>query len=386
VNVHDISGIPATGLYYNVALQVDLAKHLKNCDQPNIVRIRAVLSWQSLPSTTNPNALNFYGNRVDVLVQIRPGQNDGGKLGINLFDVNGVAISNIDQVGASTKGLAYAGATFPGAAFPFGSLIKLSGLFTNSGPSGSVFYKVQFLDTSGGTWQDVMDKQKFQIIESGGLTLVDEDPSLSDGWLTYLPAVPGKAEKLSLLAFWDSGNRNGLYKLRVLFTKDPLHAPANITASSETYVYLDNTGFSVNNTPSATLDPASTLDVVITGGDCKFYNKGDIISGQLKVTDQFFSSWGFDLQPAAHITPLNTPLSTFISPAGRSCSSLADHGDNGIGFTIDTKYLQSCGYTIHLIGTDRALLGYKVVFLDGSYFYNVTSHRGDKYLGFAVLP
>lgn len=386
VVVHDITNIPKDGLFYNVALPVDFTKRLKSCETPNIVRIRAVLSWQTLPSTSDPNALNFYGNRIDVRVQVRPGQLDGGKLGINLFDVNGVAISNIDQVAFSTRGLAYSGGSFPNAAYPFGGLIKLSGMLTNSGASGTTFYKVQFLDTSSGTWQNVMDKQTFQIIESSVQTLHDQDPSLTSGWLTYLPAVPAKAEKLSLLAFWDSGNRNGLYKLRVAFTKDPAFNPVNITYSSEVFIFLDNTGFTVNSAPSAMLDPGSTLDVIIAGGDCKFYKKGDIISGQLKVLDKYFSGWRFDLQPAAHIIPLGTPLSTFITPASRNSVSLADNGDNGTAFTIDTKYLQSCGYTIRLSATDRSLLGYKIVFLDGSYIYNLTSHYAEKYLGFAVLP
>jgi hypothetical protein len=386
VVVHDISNIPKDGLYYNVALPVDLTKRLRSCETPNIIRIRAVMSWQTLPSTSDPNALNYYGNRIDVRVQVRPGQLDGGKLGINLFDVNGVAISNIDQVAISTRGLAYSGASFPNAAYPFGGLIKLSGMLTNSGASGTTFYKVQFLDTSSGTWQDVMDKQKFQIIEGSVQTLHDQDPSTTGGWLTYLPAVPAKAEKLSLLAFWDSGSRNGLHKLRVLFTKDPLFNPVNINYSSEVFIYLDNTGYAVNGAPSSTLDPASTLDVIIAGGDCKFYKKGDIISGQLKVLDKYFSGWSFSLQPAAHIVPLGTPLSTFIAPASRNVVSLADNGDNGTAFTINTQYLQSCGYTIRLSATDRSLLGYKIVFLDGSYIYNLTSHYAEKYLGFAVLP
>jgi hypothetical protein len=79
-------------------------------------------------------------------------------------------------------------------------------------------------------------------------------------------------------------------------------------------------------------------------------------------------------------------LSTFIIPAARSCVSLADNGDSGLGFTINTTFLQSCGYTIRLSATDRSLIGYKITFLDGSYIYNLTSHYAEKYLGFAVLP
>ncbi|HVI44794.1 MAG TPA: hypothetical protein VM802_07985 [Chitinophaga sp.] len=386
VNVHDIVGVPGGGLFYNVSLPVDLSKHLKNCQEPNIVRVRAVLSWQSYPSTTNPNLLNYYGNRVDVLVQIRPGAGNGGKLGLNIFDINGVSISNIEQSIAGKQGLAFASsASYPNAAQPFGGVIKLSGMFTGSGPSGNVSYKVQFRDVTGGSgWQDVLDKQTFQIIQGSVQSLVDEDPSTTGGWLSYLPEVPVKAEKLSLLALWNSGSRNGLYELRVLFTTDPSHV--TFTAMSAGYVFLDNTNYTVDIVSAPTLNPATTLDIIIDGGDCKFYNKGNIIHGQIKVVDDFFSGWNLDLQPAGHIVPPGTPLSTFITPVARNVSGFTDHGDNGLAFTIDTAYLQSCGYTIRLRGFDRALIGYTPTFSDGSYIFNVTNHYNEKYLGFAVLP
>ncbi|RAJ77520.1 hypothetical protein CLV59_107287 [Chitinophaga dinghuensis] len=386
VNTHDITGIPANGLYYNVALQVDIAKHLRGCESPNVVKIRGVLSWQTLPSTTDPNALNFYGNRVDSFVQIRPGVPGGGQLGLNLFDVNGVAISNIDQTTSATQGLAYPGGLYPNAAMPFGGLIKLSGLFTNSGASGTTFYKVQFSDNNGSTWQDILDKQIFQIIEGSVQSLVTQDPTTNAGWYTYLPSVPTKAEKLSLLALWDSGNRNGLHKLRILYTKDPAHAAANISTSAPVTVMLDNTGFIYDNTPGTTLDPTQTLDIVIVGGDCKFYKSGDVINGQLTVTDNYFNNWYLDIQPSGHIIPAGTPVSTFITPASHTCTGFADHGDTALNFTINTKYLQSCGYTITLRGYDRSLVGYKINFIDGSYLYNLTDHGAAKSIGFAVLP
>lgn len=386
VNVHDITGIPAGGLFYNVALQVDVTKFLKDCSTPTVVKIRAVLSWQSLPSTTNPNALNYYGNRVDALVQIRPGSNNNGQIGLNLFDVSGVAVSSIEQVNATTKGLAYPTGVYPSAALPFGGIVKLSGLFTNSGASGSTFYKVQFSDNNGVSWQDILDKQNFQIIESSVQTVVPQDPSLTGGWFTYLPAVPTKAEKLSLLALWNSSTRNGLHKLRVVYTKDPAHV-ANINYSAEIFVMLDNTNYNVVYDPTVIgLNPAATLDINIDSGDCKFYKKGDIISGQIKATDQYFNGWSLDLQPAQHIIPLGTPLSTFITPVSRTCTGFADHGDTSIAFTINTAYLQSCGYTVRLGATDRALIGYTYSFLDGSYLFSLTSHYNEKYVGFAVLP
>ncbi|MHC4563883.1 MAG: hypothetical protein ACYS8X_14085, partial [Planctomycetota bacterium] len=73
VEVHDIGSIPSGGLYYGVELPVNLLPHLKGCHDPNIIRIRAVLSWAVPPSTTDPNDLNYWGNRLDVVVQVRPG-------------------------------------------------------------------------------------------------------------------------------------------------------------------------------------------------------------------------------------------------------------------------------------------------------------------------
>src|SRR5207253_4407422 len=75
VDVHDLDGaLPGDGVRYSVSLiSTSIVQHLRACTNPNIIRIRAVLSWAAPPSTTDPNALNFWGNRLDVHVQIRPG-------------------------------------------------------------------------------------------------------------------------------------------------------------------------------------------------------------------------------------------------------------------------------------------------------------------------
>src|SRR5271167_3215769 len=47
-NVHDIAGVPAGGLEYAVVLPVDVASHQQPCTSgPQIVKVRAILSWQT---------------------------------------------------------------------------------------------------------------------------------------------------------------------------------------------------------------------------------------------------------------------------------------------------------------------------------------------------
>jgi hypothetical protein len=71
VQVHDIASIPKDGLCYAAVLPVNLAGHHRDCTQPRVGRVRAVLSWGVPPSTTNPNLLNAWGNRLDGHVQIK---------------------------------------------------------------------------------------------------------------------------------------------------------------------------------------------------------------------------------------------------------------------------------------------------------------------------
>ena len=58
---------------YSAILPVDLTYHRRSCKEPKVARVRAVLSWAVPPSTTDPDALNYWGNRIDAHVQINPG-------------------------------------------------------------------------------------------------------------------------------------------------------------------------------------------------------------------------------------------------------------------------------------------------------------------------
>jgi hypothetical protein len=104
VNVHDIQRLPDGGLCYSAVLPVDLNFHRQECEKPKIARIRAVLSWNSPPSTTNPDALPYWGNRMDTHVQIRPGiKIDPGNPKPMIIVLGGVSVDEIDASTGSPR-------------------------------------------------------------------------------------------------------------------------------------------------------------------------------------------------------------------------------------------------------------------------------------------
>lgn len=76
VAVHDFSSLPAIGLEYVVFLPVDLRTHAQLGGKgAKKVRVRAVLSWNTPPSTTDPRAPVVWGNSLDGVILISPGIN-----------------------------------------------------------------------------------------------------------------------------------------------------------------------------------------------------------------------------------------------------------------------------------------------------------------------
>jgi hypothetical protein len=70
VQVHDINRPTGEDICYVAALPVDLSAYRTGRATTKIARIRAVLSWAVPPSTTNPNAMNSWGNSMDALVRL----------------------------------------------------------------------------------------------------------------------------------------------------------------------------------------------------------------------------------------------------------------------------------------------------------------------------
>ena len=76
VTVHDFSSLPAAGLEYKVFLPVNVLAHARSGSKgAKTVKVRAVLSWNTPPSTNDPCAPVVWGNSLDGVILIPPGIN-----------------------------------------------------------------------------------------------------------------------------------------------------------------------------------------------------------------------------------------------------------------------------------------------------------------------
>ena len=71
--VHDSGRLPVTGQDYSVVLPIHLSRQTEN-EGAKTVKVRAVLSWNTPPSTTNPNAPVVWGESLDCKILIPGGQ------------------------------------------------------------------------------------------------------------------------------------------------------------------------------------------------------------------------------------------------------------------------------------------------------------------------
>jgi hypothetical protein len=361
VEVHDIANIPPEGLFYSVMLPANFSEHLKRCSNPNIIRIRAVLSWAVLPSTVDPDDLNYWGNFIDVVVQVRSGTMSTELMDL-IYDVGNVPIENISPVtylanpssGALDPDICYR----PAMDRPFGGNVRIGGRIYNTGAAGTVHYQVQYAQYGSSDWQPVTHYHRFELMHPNYFDPLYPKEVVQyhseDGWFPYLEDpldLPPTLERTSSLASWNTGSLEGVYKLRLAYTKDyPITPISIIHYSDEVIIILDNTGYTVSPTANAIVDTAYKLDLVIDGGDCHSYLKGNIIKGHLRALDQHFWKWVLELQPTTHTH------GTKASPQCKSYSSLVDQGYEKEAWKLNTSNLDKCGYTLILWAYDRTII------------------------------
>lgn len=325
VSVHDISTIPKDGLCYTAILPVDLSSHLRECGKPKIARLRAVLSWAVPPSTTNPDALNFWGNRIDTHVQIKPGQAPGDPYPA-LWVIGGIPLSKIDPFsGMTTLDAVYADTGLPpdalGRPCPFGLRVNVKG------PTFPGFqYRIQVKRVSDppAAWAAVTTPLVLERADTSVYTKFQDTP---DGYFNY---VPFNQNVNSVLGQWDTnGLADDLWEVKL---------DINGVAGNVTHVIqLDNT--------------APTVDIHIDGlGDCKDFLTDSTITGKFSAQDAHFGSFTLSTLPNnPPVTPANNPttLAPSTSPAV------------GASWSLNTKIpseMKPCGYVVLLEAVDRSIL------------------------------
>jgi len=374
VEVHNIAPIPDDGLYYSVTLPIDVTKYLRSCKNPNVVKVRAVLSWNTPPSTTDSLDLTTFGNRLDRLAQIRPGETIGTDL-VHRFDfIGNVPVTEIDPA---------THLAFPNPLAnlsnnrPWGGQVNLRAKLFNTGAPYNAHFQVQYYEPLVSNWLPVNNQHTFTTVRPLGagtvFTNIFIDSSVYGGWFPYV-ANPGAYEDIvnDVLAVWNTAGRSGAYRVRLAYTTDHSHNTANISYSEEYVIQLNNVYFNVNPGYGAAVNPAFTVDMVIDGGDCHTYAKKEIIQGHLRAIDQYFGRWELDVQPTSHITG---PV--VYTPAGgvRNVISALDNGDTNAAWTLDTSNIDPCGYTARVRAYKRTI------------FDSATSnfHHVDKYVGFSIV-
>jgi hypothetical protein len=387
VNVHDLGAAVGDGVRYSVSLLVPgIVKHLRDCGHANVIRLRAVLSWATPPSTTDPNELKTWGNRLDVHVQIRPGKPvTGDQLTDLIYKIGGVPLSDI----SATTHLAFPSTVITGVCGagmmdrPWGGLVTIQGRIYNTGLPGSVRFRVRYKKHTDAdvdlNWVPTTSSQNFVLMnpllpppsEAYVSEIAGTEPGLGGGWFSYAEnpvASPPIFERDNRLADWFTGSLEGDFDLRVEYrrTTDPVGFYHH---SSVVTLKLHNHQMVASTTATTVIDLSKDVDLVIDGGDCHSYAKSTTINGHLRVVDPFFGRWSLDLQPATH------SHNAHASPACRNYTTLTDTGDANLAWSLDTSPMDKCGYTLTLVGSDRTIVDSNAA----------SSHSGAKAVGFAVV-
>ncbi len=322
VKVHDIASIPAGGLVYSAVLPVDLSKHRNPCNTPKIGRVRAVLSWATPPSTTDPNALTYWGNLLDAHVQIQPG-NVPNYLTPTISILGGIPTSMIDSImGQTTPNAVFALTNTPadglGRACPFGGRVSVQGeLFPG------YKYKLTVQDTSGGLPMDLVTP--LTLTRWDGTTYVSAPDA--QHYFTYQDPTQNID---SLLGEWDTSG-DDLWRI-TLQIADLADNPIFGALPDTHVIQLDNTA------PQAVVHLDNNLD-------CSRFVKGAKLQGHFVAWDLNFGSFSMGSEP----------YSGPVTPSGGN-SPTAPLPSIGSAWSLDTTNMTPCGYVVQLDVADRSIV------------------------------
>ncbi len=348
VNVHDITNIPKDGLCYSAILPVDLTYHRQPCDKPKIGRVRAVLSWAVPPSTVDPNALNYWGNRLDRHVQINPGEvinpNDPEA---KIRNLGGIPVEDIDTVGngMTKSGVGAQFAHYPAypadgwgldRQCPFGGTIVVEGNYYLG-----YYYRVKVhrVGDPPNVFNVLSDSFQVERWDTGFDWQI-----ASGGYFKYLdPALYFDRR----LAQWNSfGDDMWEFQLDIATAPNDL----SIIKTSPWYrIQLDNTAPQGPPASPLTMD----IHVITGGGDCTDVTQNGTVNGTFIADDLHFGGWSLSTEPNTLTTPSNQPT---ISGLANTDPAPAPSGYAWSLNTASPIAMKPCGYVVRLDVSDRSIV------------------------------
>ncbi len=335
VNVHDISPIPAGGLQYSVGLPFPQAlTRRKPCqDGPLMVTIRAVLSWNTPPSDTNPFAVPVWGGHLEALVLIPPGQpvTGGGPVLESIGSMPTVTIS--DATGLAT-GTSLVPAIGVANACPFGAALEFTGHVINpaTGLFGGAGIQYRILVSTNGGVSSTPMTQPFYITLSTSPFPVLQTPDPVTGWVNDRE-VSGVVDVVgNILGSWmTSGNG------QIWISMEAQQGGVTIgTATPWKLVQLDNSA----------PDPV-TIEITSGAGSCGDFTQGDPIEGSYAAADnEDLASVSISVEPSMgqNVTPAKTVVGHTLVE------------ENGTWSLQTLATTEPCGYVMIATATDNTIV------------------------------
>ncbi len=337
VNVHDLPSIPAGGVRYSAALPFPQALTQRRActDGPNTVAIRAVLSWATPPSDTNPYAVPVWGGHLEATVLIPPGEPVMPGGGPDLESIGNMPIGLIDQGTGLATGQSLA--TFVATASPFGGVVNFSGHVIN--PSGGVggtglSYRI-LISTDGGVTSTPMTAP-FHVETNNWITSVQtsvlQTPD-SSGWVSCLENYAANTDVVgNLLGQWTTAGNGQLW---VAMEARQGSTPLGPAMPTWTLIQLDNTA------PSPV-----TVEITSGGGSCGDFQPGALIEGTYSAADNE------DLRAVSIAVEMPMPGSTLTKVP--TFTSLTSESGTWSLQTLPTT--EPCGYTIVAQASDNTIV------------------------------
>jgi hypothetical protein len=330
VGVYDLANIPPEGVHYAVRLPVDLEDERQPCkDGPRLVRIRAILSWNSPAPCANPDHVPVWGNCLETLMHVGPIPSEpAGKIGI----LGGIPVSMIDDVtGLTTPEAKFALNNLDadpaglGRPCPFARRVSVQGL---SLPGYS--YLVEVRPASGGAWTSVVTD--LMLTDQDGNT----DTHTADATTGRFDYKPFSQNIISLLAQWDSSG-DDLWEVRLsTFNAAASVAGATAVGVDTHLVQLDNTR------------PEASIEITSGVGDCGKFPVGKPLTGNFVARDLHFRSFSLSVEPVLHPPGAVSP----VPSSGTVQTGLSP----GAGWVLDTVGMQACGYIVRVQARDLAIV------------------------------
>ena len=335
VAVHDISSIPKDGLWYNIALPVNLQPHQKEWCNAGKAKVKAILSWNVAPPVNNPNYVAAYGDWEECAVEIKslPGGVIPGNQTVILEKVGGMVVDDINNgTGLATTGLA--GSLGGALDSPFYGTMELIGNIFFASP----FMSYRFLVTKpGGIELPLADTQVITTDTLGTFADHTFNPG-ADGWIPYLQTtvtniVGGLLGRYSALT-------EGKHVIRIQ-AKDIFNNIYNDPNGSVT-ILVDAQAPDVH----IHIDPA-------IGGDCADFTIGTDITGTYSMLDTHAGSFSISVTPdnGAVVDTDATGTNGLSYVAG----TLPNGGKSGV-FVIHTAGVPKCGYNVRIDAWDRTIV------------------------------